>query len=402
MNATLLPDSTTINRVDDVRILNPGFEYSSDPTLKPEAFVSPVITVINSNTISDIEVIDGGRNYTTLPDLVIVNPLTGQEDKSGAIIGASITGSSLSDVKIIVEPKGLQSITHEIFAINNSNGSTVSQLQYNPSTGIATCTLVTPVLGFSTAPFSINEEIYVEGLQQYTDSTLTGGDGFNSADNGFKFFKVSAVTNSNPATIEFNLNSVTTNAQVAKTAQNSFGVIISKGDYPKFKVTQKVSNFSIGEKLLAFVGSSYVPVELKISEATNEFIKIEEIVPSAFNLNSGQLIKGFVTGNVATVNTISKNAGLFEISYSLRQDQGWIDNIGKLNQDYQVTPDNDYYQNLSYSVKSSITYDDLINPVNRLLHTSGLKNFADVGISSVTSAGITTSSFLDTLAFRFY
>ena len=80
----------------------------------------------------------------------------------------------------------MQSITHEIFAINNSNGSTVSQLQYNPSTGIATCTLVTPVLGFSTAPFSINEEIYVEGLQQYTDSTLTGGDGFNSADNGFQ------------------------------------------------------------------------------------------------------------------------------------------------------------------------------------------------------------------------
>ena len=295
----------------------------------------------------------------------------------------------------------MQSITHEIFAINNSNGSTVSQLQYNPSTGIATCTLVTPVLGFSTAPFSINEEIYVEGLQQYTDSTLTGGDGFNSADNGFKFFKVSSVTNSNPAIVEFNLNSVTTNPGVAKTAQNSFGVIISKGDYPKFKVTQKVSNFSIGEKLLAFVGSSYVPVELKISEATNEFIKIEEIVPGAFNLNSGQLIKGFVTGNVATVNTISKNAGLFEISYSLRQDQGWIDNIGKLNQDYQVTPDNDYYQNLSYSVKSSITYDDLINPVNRLLHTSGLKNFADVGISSVTSAGITTSSFLDTLALDF-
>ena len=41
---------------------------------------------------------------------------------------------------------------------------------------------------------------------------------------------------------------------------------------------------------------------------------------------------------------------------------------------------------------------DLINPVNRLLHTSGLKNFADVGIQSSTSAGITTTTFLDTLA----
>ena len=63
-NATLLPDSNTINRLDDVRILNPGFEYSSDPTLKPEAFVSPVISVIDSQTISKVEVVDGGKNYT--------------------------------------------------------------------------------------------------------------------------------------------------------------------------------------------------------------------------------------------------------------------------------------------------------------------------------------------------
>ena len=45
--------------------LNPGFEYSSDPTLKPEAFISPVITIINSDTISSIEVIEGGKNYTS-------------------------------------------------------------------------------------------------------------------------------------------------------------------------------------------------------------------------------------------------------------------------------------------------------------------------------------------------
>ncbi len=396
-NATLLPDSQTINRVDDVRILNPGFEYSSDPTLKPEAFVSPVISIINSNTISTIEVEDGGKNYTTVPDLTIVNPVTGVEDKSGAIIAGRLNGSSLTTVDIVVAPKGLQSITHEIFSINNSNGSTVSKLQYNPSSGIATCTLVTPVLGFTTAPFSVNEEIFVEGLQKFE----TTGTGFNSADNGFKFFKITAVNNTNPATIEFDLSQFTSNAGIAKTAQNSFGVVISKNDYPVFKVTQKISNFSVGEKLLAFVGSSYTPVELKISESTNELIKIEEIVPGAFNLTAGQLIKGFVSGNIATINTISKNSGIFEISYSLRQDQGWNDNIGKLNQDYQVTPDNDYYQNLSYSVKSPITYEDLINPVNRLLHTSGLKNFADVGITSTTSAGVTTSSFTDVLALDF-
>ena len=396
-NGNLLPDSNTINRVDDVRILNPGFEYSSDPTLKPEAFVSPVISIINSNTITSIIAEDGGKNYTTVPDLTIVNPLSGLEDKSGAIIAGRLNGSSLTTVDIIVAPKGLESVTHEVFAINNDNGSTVSKLEYTQATGIVTCTLVTPVLGFTTAPFSVDEEIFVEGLQKFEET----GSGFNSADNGFKFFKISGVNNTNPATIEFDLSPFTSNAGIAKTIQNSFGVIISKNDYPVFEVTQSVSNFNVGEKLLAFVGSSYVPVELKVSESSNELIKIEEEVPGAFNLVNGQLIKGFTSGNIAQINTISTNSGIFEINYSLRQDQGWNDDIGKLNQDYQVTPDNDYYQNLSYSVKSKIAYEDLINPVNRLLHTSGLKNFADVGIASVTSAGITTSSFTDVLALDF-
>ena len=396
-NATLLADSNTINRLDDIRILNPGFEYSSDPTLKPEAFVSPVISIVDSNTITKVEVVNGGKNYTTIPDLVIVNPLTGEEDTSGAIIGANLNGSSLADVRVIVAPKGLQSITHEVFALNNTNGSTVSKLAYSQSTGIATCTLVTPVLGFSTAPFSVDEEIYVEGLQK-NDST---GTGFNSQDNGFKFFKITAVNLTNPATIEFDLSSVTTNAGVAVTNQNSFGTIISKNDYPTFKVTQEISKFSVGEKLLALVGTSYIPVNLKITESTNDLIKIEETSPGAFNLTVGQLIKGFDSGNIAKINDISLNTGVFEINYSLRQDQGWNDDIGKLSQDYQVTADNDYYQNLAYSVKSRITYEDLINPVNRLLHTTGLKNFADVGITSSTNAGVTTSSFTDTLALDF-
>ena len=42
-----------------------------------------------------------------------------------------------------------------------------------------------------------------------------------------------------------------------------------------------------------------------------------------------------------------------------------------------------------------------VSSVNRLLHTSGLKNFADVGITSTTSVGITTSSFADILALDF-
>ena len=397
VNASLLPDSNTINRVSNVRILNPGFEYSSDNTLRPEAFVSPVISIINSNTISNVKVLSGGKNYTTEPDLVIVNPDTGEVDNTG-VVDATINGSAVADVSIVVPSRGLDPVTHKIFALNNSNGSTIKSVEFNSATGIVTCTLVTPILGFSTAPFSVGEEIFVEGIQQYEHSSVTPGNGFNSNENGFNFFKVTSMVNNNPATVEFNLSSLTSNPGIAKTVQNSFAQIISKNDYPQFEVTQKIFNFNIGEKISAFIGDSFVPVELSVSESTDEFIKIVEDSPGAFTLVSGQRIRGANSGNIATINEISENTGQFIVDYSLRQDQGWRDNIGKLNQDYQVLPDNDYYQNLSYSVKSSITYEDLINPVNRLLHTSGLKNFADVGIQSATSAGVTTTTFLDTLA----
>ncbi len=389
-NASILPGSETINRIDDVRILDPGFEYSSDPTLSPEAFVSPVITIVDSNTISKIDVHEGGNDYTIAPDLVIVNPDTGIEDKTG-VIEADVKGSSIYNVNIIIPPKGLAPVTHKIFALNNSNGSTISHVGFNSGTSVVTATLVTPILGFSTPPFFAGEKIFVEGIQKYNEE----GNGFNSADNGFKFYTVSAMNNTNPATVEFSLSGIATNPGIAKTSQNSYATIIGVGDYPDLRVTQEISKFHVGEKLLAHIGSKYVPVDLEVTESTDEYIKIIETVPGGFDLESNQKIKGFTSGNIATINSISINKGQFDISYSLRQDRGWNDNIGKLNEDYQVTPDNDYYQNLSYSVKSSITYEDLANPVNSILHTSGLKNFADVGITSSTKAGLTTSSYVD-------
>ncbi|MEC8552500.1 MAG: hypothetical protein VXY93_18550, partial [Pseudomonadota bacterium] len=66
--------------------------------------------------------------------------------------------------------------------------------------------------------------------------------------------------------------------------------------------------------------------------------------------------------------------------------------IGKLNEDYQVIPNNDYYQNLSYTVKSTIEWDEFVNPVNRLVHPAGLKNFADTSIESKVTVGVGTTA----------
>ena len=48
----------------EVRIIDEGFQYSSDKTLQPIASISPLIIIKNSNTIDSITVTDGGRGYT--------------------------------------------------------------------------------------------------------------------------------------------------------------------------------------------------------------------------------------------------------------------------------------------------------------------------------------------------
>ena len=94
----VLPLSNTINRIKSVKILDPGFEYSSDKTLRPEASISPTITVRDSNTIIGIDVVNGGKNYQSPPILVIVDPETRNVVGSGAI-EPKMLGNSINEVE---------------------------------------------------------------------------------------------------------------------------------------------------------------------------------------------------------------------------------------------------------------------------------------------------------------
>ena len=387
LNAKILPDSQNINRIDSVRIIDPGFEYSSDKTLRPEAFVSPVVSIINSDEITNIEVLYGGRNYTSAPDLIIVDPETGEQVVTG-LLQSNLDGTSISTVNLIESPKGLSSIEQSIVSINNSNGITINTVQYS-SSGIVTCVLVTPISGFSTSVFSVGEQIFVEGIQKYSSD----GSGFNSSDYSYTFFTVTDYRNTNPSEVEFNLSGITTNAGIAKTSQNSYASIVKYDDYPRFRTIQEPSLFQVGENILSLVGGQFISIDLLITESGKDYIKVF----GDYQLSLNETIKGSVSGSIAVINDVIDNFGRFDVNYSLRQDYGWSDNIGKLDEDYQVLPDNDYYQSLSYSVKSPIEFEELINPVNRLLHTSGLKNFADTEVQSTSSVSI-GSTTIDTIS----
>ena len=389
INAKLLPSSTTSNKIENVEILNIGFEYASDKTLTPIANLSPVITTKDSNKISSIIVKKGGTNYTTPPELVLQDVETKQIIKSGSLIAnVGQASQSINSVEIINTPQGIGNC--ELFTKNNSSGIPITNIAVGSTivtdsvSGIVTVTLATPILGFTTAPFQAGDRIFVENIENEY------GDTFNSPSNKFTFYPVERIlggVNPNPFRLEINLNGLISNPGLAKTIQ-TFASAINFKDYPQFTIVTELSNFVEGEILLVSRNnSSFDNVGLTLDKVNNSYIK----VLGDFNLEVNDKVKGQFSGAIATINSIFENKGQFKVSFASDRVVGWSNNTGKLNQDYQVIPDNDYYQTLSYTIQSPIEYQTLVSPVNKLLHTTGLKNFADLGISTSVGVGSTTS-----------
>ena len=265
--------------------------------------------------------------------------------------------------------------------------------------GIVTCILETPINGFVNPPFATGDEIFVEGVELFGEAGIgtqtntnssgitTGGDGYNSANYQYRFFTVDDYTNSNPAVLKYSIAGLTTNPGIAKTYQSGYANIINRKNYPVFDVVQERGLLLLNESILVKGTDKFIERGLKVVEAREDFIKID----GDYQLRVGDRIQGANSNISATVTGIVGNRAKFKVDYASRKDYGWLDNTGKLNEDFQVIPNNDYYQNLSYSVKSPVPWDNLVNPLNRLVHPSGLKNFSDVGITSAVNVGIGTT-----------
>ena len=132
---------------------------------------------------------------------------------------------------------------------------------------------------------------------------------------------------------------------------------VNKNVLPQIIPVQSRGQFLLNEELT--VNGSETDL-LIVTEIRDDYIKVDGL----FVLRNGDRIVGKTTNVSAEIVNANYKKSLFKINYSSRQDYGWLDDIGKLNLDTQVIPDNDYYQNLSYSVRSPIVWDKFINTVN--------------------------------------
>ena len=383
-NANIVAISTTIGRVKNFRIQNIDYAYPSDRTLRPEATLPIILNVDDLDIIDRFEIESGGSRYLSAPDLLLYNDTKNVIIDSTSLI-ADVPNDAVSGIEQIAPIFGIESEPHRVIAINNSNGVGISSILTSAS-GIATCTINTPINGFTQNLFQDGDEIFVEGIELVSPT----GTGYNSEDYGYRFFKIDTANFlANPATIQFSLlddagAGLTTNPGIAKTFQSGYATIVNRRDYPDIRAIRKRATFADNEKLFVDSGTGFRSVDLRISMVREDYIK----VLGRYNIQKGEKVKGVISGVIATITGVSKDRSKFTIDYSSSQNLGWRDDIGKLSEDFQVTPDNDYYQNLSYSVKSSIPWDTMSGPVNSILHPAGMKNFADVGITSATDTGV--------------
>lgn len=384
---SILSKSSSIGNVLSSKVINNNYEYSSDKTLKPIASISPIISLIGSNIVGFVSVTDGGSNFINIPDLVLIN----KDDRKpiyNGILRAVISGSSITRIDAEVPPKGISDFGAEVFTVNNTNGVSVQKVSYDSNSQTFNCTITTPFGGFGEKPFAINDEVFIEGIQK--EGLI--GDGFNSEDYGYKFF---TVTNyglaADPSGADIvTIKSKSSNPGTPKSIQDSSGTLVNKKNYPSFLVEIKSSNFQIGEDLLLNDEES----NLEVSDYENSnTIKIF----GSDVIKSNDKITGKVSGNVATINNIELFDGSYTVSASNRVDEGWFTRSGFLNEDYQVLPDNDYYQNLSYAIKSQVTWNDQKTAINDIVHTAGTKNFAHTELTTESEVGITSTINVTTI-----
>jgi len=373
-NSVVIPKSKDVGKINKIKIVDPSYNFPSDKTIRPEAFISPSITLTDFDYINKVDVITGGSNYTSAPNLILIERQTREVINKGSF-RVNILNSNIRSIDILDSPKGLKSIDHEIYAVNNSNGIKIDTISYD--NGTVTCELLTPISGFVSPPFSIGDKIFVEGI---TGISSVPGSGFNSKDYGYQFFTVTNYVNTIPAVLEYSLVGIATNPGQPVSKQSSYSLIVNYKNYPQFEIFQENSKFIDNEKLLVKdeLSDIYIEKDLYILDYDKNKLKTY----GETNLYKGQKIKGFISGSEATIFDINEFKLRFNIDYYSDQEIGWDSDIGFLNSDYQVLPDNNYYQNLSYTIKSPISYNELVTPVNNLLHTTGMKNFADLEIVS--------------------
>ena len=355
-------ESNDIGKIKDIRVVNQGLEFTNNKTLTPKADAYTILKLKNIYKLKSIDIADGGKNYTSPPNIIAVgNP--------SVLAKSYLDGNSVSKVEIISNDSGLSNDLR-ILPINNSNG--VGVLNATSNSKINRLYLKAPILGFNEFPFSLNDKIFVENVL-----ITNSADGYNSSDYDYKYFTVSGInTFSQSEFIEYSISGLGNTGGIFDQSK-TFGRVIKVSDLAVFNPTYEEVNFLESEKISQINGNAEGYVAKNGWDVSSKTLKIIN-VDGNFVDNNG--IRGSIGNYKSSIDSVYSFDFDLNVNSIVRKDKNWNTDKGKLNFDNQRIQDNDYYQRFSYSIKGEIDYNTWKESVNSLTHVSGFKNFSNLEI----------------------
>ena len=387
--ALLEPRSTTIGSVLKQKINYIGFGFPSDNTLNIVANLPQVLRVDPLGAFEQIGISSGGVNYSQPPQLVVLDGLTGLQ----------ITDLDLrfdfdqTFVDIVQNTQSLNDVEPDIIPVQNTNGFSISSITYNNTSKVVRLTFSHQFSDPEDWPFKVGEEFLVENV---AIGFGTVGKGYNSEDYGYKLFKVTSLDSQlggSGAYIEYSLSDVLGTGEVPGAVVSTVsGTVTPKVYFPIFDPVIRTSPLLAGERVTNEGRTGIVERFDEVSRylfvsAEDDFVVGTDVVSET----SG--VRATILDTTVFDSTIKLGVGATFID-------GWQTNSGFLNDNLQVIPNNEYYQNFSYSLKSRVALDTWDDAVSSLNHTAGFEKFADLVIDNnapgiVTAADIEISTVVD-------
>ena len=368
--ALLYSNGTDIGSVSKVEIVDIGFAYPKDYTLRPTAKLPNILKLYSLSVFDRIGISSQGVNYVIPPDLVVIDKKTNKQ-----VVDVDLSYNlGDSEVRINQNVSGIYDTNPSIIPTNNSNGIGINSITYDPITKNVTIFLKPSYSDPESFPFAIGEKILVESVG-VTSSTSTIR-GYNSENYGYSLFTVTStdpnIGGSNPS-ITYNLSEYLSSGE-SPGSVNLNGFVVPERYLPIFDISLKKLEFLNGET----VSSKSARGTVQLWDSKNNNLKIATNKDFAV----GEIIIGESSRASGIIDEIYTSDSSYNVDSSSIVRNGWFSETGFLNKDTQRIQDSDYYQYFSYSLKSEISFDVWEDGVSTLNHTAGFKKFSDLVINS--------------------
>jgi len=371
--------SSDIGKIEDIEITDYGYDFPSDQTLNPIFFYSQSLRITPFTSIEFIGISSLGRGYLDAKSLIVVDGITG---KIVDDIDLKFN-SKESRVEILKNTYGMNNVLPKIYPIKSGAGVPVDVgplsdgMVYDPSTRTVAATIKTEYSTGDYYPFVVGEKLMVEGCNPGIGSSERG---FNSYEYNYDLFTITAVDpniGGAAGVVTFSIgDQLGTGLSVVEFSKiTSTPRLLPQRDFPIFTVDIKQNRFIVDEIVKS--GNNTAIVEdwdeeysiLKIN-STDEFVADEKIT----GVTSKS--RGLIDENIFPFKAYGKYGS------TIKRDKGWKQIAGFLNNDLQRIPDNDYYQNFSYSLKSTVPLQKWNDPISAMTHVAGYKKFANYQLES--------------------